>query len=173
MNESAFVLLVGLAVSQVHYYRLKVSEVGKQLWFLWFFYFSVFLVAFAVRFVCARVGILFYQLPLLSVVLFLVAIRRPAWRPTFSKAFPQAPHFCALPAFWLGFGSFVIVPQLDVLTALVWAFVAAILLFIVVGMKERLDLTKGPSWFSGPPVLWFSVGILMLALFGLRAMGNW
>jgi hypothetical protein len=173
MNETAFSAFAGLAVAQVMFYRISLRKDAKQIWFIWFFYFSLFILVKVVHLFCAYFSILFYQLPLFSAVLFLIAARESNWLPRFRKAIGGIPNFYILTGLWASTIWFSVFPQRDLLDGLGWSFLAAGILILAAGIKERLELFKPPAWFSGLPVFLLAIGLILFGWFGFSGFTGW
>ena len=163
-----------MVLAQVIFYRVSSSGALKTFWFLGFFYFFLFSFIQGLRIFCEFLSISFYELPLLSVVLFLVFGRGVNGFPNFQKVFGEAPDFYLFSSLWvsliwMGFFSFEHVPQpvsaqVSLLHGFFWSFFTALLFPVLAGIKEKLALMDPPNAFRGLPIFLITTGFLLLGL---------
>lgn len=154
--------LVGLACAQVIFYRISSKQAVKDFPFLALFYCLTFLFIKGLLIFCDLYSASLYALPLVLLTLVISFGREPTQLPVFQKCFRQAPAFYLLTSFWVSLIWFA--QDLDLAKGLSASFLAAFLLPILAGIKERLQLTDAPRHFAGVPLLVISAGIILLGL---------
>ena len=173
MVDIALSVFSGLALCQALFYRIELRETMSKFRFLWVLYFSLFVLASGVHILCAHFSILFYQVPLLVVILFGAMREGVTWFPRFRRRWRGAPEFYLFSSLWVSICWLSLFAESDFLNGLVWSLVASLLLLFVVGIKARLELADPPIWFSGPPIFCIAVGLFLLGLWVFRGVGNW
>jgi len=166
MTEELLVAFVGLSAVQTAYYHIRVRYATRHIWLLGGFYFAVFLIANATHLLVEHFEISFYELPLLSLVLFLGGMECQRALPRFRRVFLGIPEFYLGSSLWAGFTWLGQFGQIGLWQGAMWSLFAAMLLPILAALKERLSLTDPPKWARGLPIYWVTVGVLLLGCLG-------
>lgn len=162
MTTAALAGILGLVLAQVWMYRVASRRALLKFWTLIFFYLLLFSFMEGLRLFCAFFSASFYELPFFLLIVFLVFGR--TWRalPEFEKREKIAPNFYLLSGFWMGMIWFGFFQDQNILGASAWSLIAAILLPVLAGIRERLELLDIPRPFQGFPILAISAMILLL-----------
>ncbi len=154
---------------QVIFYKISLKKAVESYWFLAIFYFSVLLYVQGLIIFCRKFGIEFYEGPLLVMSLIIILKRGIKKAPSFDKLIFELPNFYFFSALsvafiWLSCLSrhTIWTPIESTLEAAFWAVLTALILPIISGLQERLELMDIPLHFSIQSLLLLAVSFLIL-----------
>lgn len=160
-----FPAVVGLALTQVIFYRVDSRKALRTFALLGIFYFFLFAFVQGLKIFCTLLTISFYDLPLLTLVLFLIFGRELKTFPRFERVGRFVPQFYFWTSLFISLIWFAFpFSRESFVGAFFWSFFVALLIPILSGIKERLSLSNSPEMFQGLPLFLLAAGILVLAL---------
>ena len=167
--DSRLATVVALASAQVLLYRIDSRQALKTVGFLWLLYLFLFLSAQGVRLFCTFFSLSFYEIPLLSLILFFAFGDGLKRFPRFRKAFLHVPNFYFLSSLWICLAWLGLFSAQDLWSGFSWSFFAALMLPTLTGIKEQLALLNPLRAFTGLPLFLMTVGFVFLGfLFFLK-----
>ncbi len=179
MELSFLAAFFGLAVSQAALYRIPTKQALQNFWFLGFFYFFLFAFAQGIVIFSRLFSLSFCEFPLFFLAVFILFRRTGKPFPQFGQQVRPAPDFYLFSAIWMGviWLSFILTvvgavhePPLHgrwqeiYVQSFFWSFFPALVLPVLVGVKERLALLNPPKAFEGLPVFLIASAIFLLAI---------
>ena len=181
MELSLLAAFFGLAVSQAALYQIPTKQALQHFWFLGFFYFFLFAFAQGIVIFSHLFSLPFCEFPLFFLAVFILFRRTGKPFPQFGKQVRPAPDFYLFSAVWIGviWLSFILNPMIGAhghapllldapeesyVRSFFWSFFPALVLPVLVGIKERLALLDPPKAFEGLPVFLIASAIFFLAI---------